>query len=322
MSSYHISKFMGKENEYTRKRLIYSILKEYNLVSDPDNWDARLNGSSNRRQFWRDFHAMQMDLFAKMIAVPGLLRKTGETYRNVAAGSALFRRICSEYNQYLDGVLFQRVKDSKFTKDDSSIVIKKKPDFRVQPAAPPPPAPPKKQPRYVDSEEYFWRNLKRKAQRAIKDDSFMNQKRKPFKPVDFNREAAMMIREGLPREQTYKFQHNAMMVNEPNDSDKFTTVLRETHDRYSTTEEVRRDDEPVVNYYLNSLKSHSDIETYIRHIYDVEIKPFKIRMSFGNIVEDAHIDEHGEEYAYEVHQPHDTDAERKIPIVVKDNDHL
>ena len=199
------------------------------------------------------------------------------------------------------------------TKDDSFVNLKRKPL---------PPPPPKKMERYVDSDKYFWRNLKKNAQRKIKDDSFVNLDRKSFKPVDFNMEAEAIIKSTTPKESTYKFLHDAMIVNEPNNTEKFMTVLEELHDRYETTDEVHREDEPVVNYYLNKLASHNDIEDYIRHIYDVEMKPFKIRMSFGNIVEDAHIDENGEEYSYEIHQPHDTDAEHKVPVIVKDNETL
>ena len=172
--------------------------------------------------------------------------------------------------------------------DDSTITVKHRPDFRVQPAVLPTPPPPKKLERYVDSDEYFWRNLKQNTQRKIKDDSDIpNLDRKSFKPMDFNKEAEAIIKQSTAKNSTYKFQDDAMIVNEPNDMDKFIAVLNGIHDRYENTDEVHREDEPVVNYYLNKLASHEDIEKYIRHIYDVEVKPFKIRMSFGNIVEDA-----------------------------------
>ena len=197
-----------------------------------------------------------------------------------------------------------------------------------------PPPPPQPLPKYINSNDYIKRHTKdivskikvrNQDVRFAKDDSTIVKERKYFKPIDPNTEANEFIAKNNNNTQLYSFNDNVMWVNEPEEYDDFMNVFEHTMKLMKTEEYVNSkpqevENEPVCKYFLNKFSSFNDVFKYIDDvIYKTERKPFKIWMSFGSITEEK---SGVSTVKYHKNSPYENDADKRIPITVKDAESL
>lgn len=175
--------------------------------------------------------------------------------------------------------------------------------------------------RYDESEEY-----KRRKQKWEDDRLFRSLKdlKKPYYDTfdisnDRQNEEVMKFVNKRYRDVSIDCRDGVIMVQEPEDANKFETLLGRIKGRYDETEVVQDEKDPVTSYFLNRIKGINDVLSYVEQIYEKELKPFKICISFGAVVENQ-IVENGDIVSFEYidQRARDLDVRRHAPTVVRD----
>lgn len=185
----------------------------------------------------------------------------------------------------------------------------------------PPPAP-KPLPKYIDDPKNRFRMMKTKLANQI---PILMKPYRRFKIKTPEDEAKDLIN-NTNTNSNLQFSNSVLMIQEPENEELCYEKLREVKSGFNKDKLNVRFDEPVANYYINNLNSLDAINTFLNKLYDQEIKigAFKIQVSTGAILEENLKTAENEEIepVYHIAPPKDDDAEKRIPLVVKDQKSL
>ena len=185
-----------------------------------------------------------------------------------------------------------------------------------------PPPPPQPLPKYIDDPKNKFRMMKTKL--ANQSQILL----KPYKQFKIKKpeDEAIELINSTPNNNNLQFSNSVLMILEPENEELCYEKLREVKRGFNKDKLATEFDEPVSNYYINNLNSLDAINNFINKIYDQEIKigAFKIQVSTGAILEEnlKTVENEEIEPVYHIAPPKDDDAEKRIPLVVKDQQSL
>ena len=175
---------------------------------------------------------------------------------------------------------------------------------------------------------------------SIKLEKHMVRGLKILETDDFNRSGGVEVDENsevqlyrekynnddnLTLNEFYDEYRKIILINDPNDVDKFNKILKEAKGCYISTHmtvtnkgqkadlTLLNPEEPYVSYYLNDIENVEMIYELIDRIYEIEDKPFKINIDFGTIWEKRNVND----YNYSFKHPKFEDAKRHPPVIVR-----
>ncbi len=125
--------------------------------------------------------------------------------------------------------------------------------------------------------------------------------------------------------QQFTSKHNDfLIVNFPNDFDRAVAALQAYDYPEALVKERNDHGKPIVTYYFNEISSLANIYDALLHVYQSELKPFKIHFQLSGVFETSTFDfeTYEEKYDYEAREIRWQNYKSAIPIIVKDERNL
>jgi hypothetical protein len=120
----------------------------------------------------------------------------------------------------------------------------------------------------------------------------------------------------------------ALMIKIPEDVEKYKECLDYVRGKGWKSSVViegkvkDKDGEPYKQYFFNRVKNLEDIIEGLGNVYDQEVKPFKIQVSYGYIVEETISTGDNNTFEYTFTEPNTNMMKRSIPVVIKNDSDL